>query len=116
MPPEYSSEGPVSRPSLTVSIDEEKRRLHSRIPANARLQLQWHDVRAGQRQMPARAVNASKVGALVEVERPIPTGTILVIYTTQGLVVGRGNVRHCTPKGMNYLIGLYLPERLARAF
>jgi len=96
--------------------DENKRRLHSRIPANARLQLHWHDVRAGQRQVPARTVDISKFGVRVEVERSIPTGTIVVVYTPQGMVVGRGSVRHCTPKGLNYLVGLYLPNRLARAF
>ena len=96
--------------------DEKKRRLHTRIPANARLQLHWHDVRAGQRQMPARSVDISKFGVLVEVERSIPTGTIVVVYTTQGAVVGRGSVRHSTPKGLNYLVGLYLPNRMARAF
>jgi hypothetical protein len=84
--------------------------------ANARLQLQWHDMRGGLRQMPARALNGSRFGALLQVERPIPTGTVVVVYSTQGVVVGRGSIRHCTPKGMDYLVGLYLPNRLARAF
>ena len=100
--------------SNLITNDERQRRLHSRIPANARLQLHWHDVRAGQRQVPARSVDISKFGVLVEVERSIPTGTIVVVYTTQGAVVGRGSVRHSTPKGLNYLVGLYLPNRLAR--
>ena len=96
--------------------DEKKGRLHSRIPAYARLQLHWHDVRAGQRQVPARTVDSSKFGVLVEVERSIPTGTVVAVFTTQGVVVGRGSVRHSTPKGLNYLVGLYLPNRMARAF
>ena len=101
--------------SNLTADDEEKRRLHSRIPANARLQLHWHDVRAGQRQVPARTVNISKFGVLVEVERSIPTGTIVAVSTTQGVVVGRGSIRHCSPNGLNYLVRLYLPNRIARA-
>jgi len=85
-------------------------------PANAWLQLHWHDVHAGQRRVPTRTVDISKFGVLVEVERSIPTGTIVAVYTTQGVVVGRGSVRHCTPKGLNYFVGLYLPNRMARAF
>ena len=59
--------------------------------------------------MPARAIDVSKDGVMVEAEKSIPIGTLLVVYTAQGAVVGRGSVRHCAPKGMNYLIGLYLP-------
>jgi hypothetical protein len=102
--------------SSYLTADDEKRRLHSRIPATARLQLHWHDVRAGQRQVPARSVDISKFGVLVEVERSIPTGTLVAVCTTQGVVVGRGSIRHCRPKGLNYLVGLYLPNRMARAF
>ncbi|MBZ5596297.1 MAG: hypothetical protein LAP39_28965 [Acidobacteriia bacterium] len=95
---------------------DDKRRLHSRIPANARLHLQWHDQHTGQRQVPARAVDMSKLGLLVEAEKSIQSGTIVDVYTAQGVVVGRGSVRHSTPKGLNYFIGLYIPNRLARAF
>jgi len=114
---DFAKPEPILEASSNLSTDDGKRRrLHSRIPANARLQLHWHDVHAGQRHVPTRTVDISKFGVLVEVERSIPTGTIVAVYTTQGVMVGRGSVRHCTPKRLNYLVGLYLPNRMARAF
>lgn len=94
---------------------DDKRRLHPRTPANARLQLCWHDPKAGHSQVRAHAVDTSEFGVRVEAEKSVPSGTLVVVYTPQGVVVGRGSVRHSTPKGWNYLIGLYLPNRLARA-
>ena len=105
-----------SAPEANRSSGDKRRRLHFRIPASAHLQLDWHDSRCGQNQKPARVVDASKFSVLVEAETAIPTGTIVVVYTPQGVMVGRGSVRHCTPKGLNYLVGLYLPNRLARVF
>lgn len=96
-----------------VASDPEKGRLHSRVAADARLHLYWQELKGGQRQTIARAVNQSKFGLMIEAERSIPSGTVVTVQTPQGLMVGRGTVRHCESKGMNYLIGLYLPDRLA---
>jgi len=99
-----------------VPSDVEKGRFHSRTAADARLHLYWNDSQHGPRQMPARAVDRSSYGLMVEADRSIPNGTVVMVQTAQGLMVGQGTVRHSEPKGINYLIGLYLPDRLARGF
>jgi hypothetical protein len=60
----------------------------------------------------ARGMDRSKFGLLVEAERPIPTGTLVSVETAKFTVLGRASVQHCSPNGMNYRIGLYMPDRL----
>ena len=87
-------------------------RLHERLPFDDLLHLCWEERRTGKRRINARGINRSKVGLLVEAERPIPTGTLVSVETANFTPVGRASVRHCSPNGMNYRIGLYMPDRL----
>jgi len=96
------------------AVEEDRGRLHDRVAVNARLDIYWDDPKNGQRHARVRAADLSKFGMQVESERAIPTGTVVLIYTAQGGVVGRASVRHCVPVGMNYKVGLYLPDRLTR--
>ena len=92
--------------------DETSQRLHQRLPFEGLLHLCWEERRTGKRRINARGINRSKLGILVEAERPIPTGTLVSVETANFTVVGRASVRHCSPNGMNYRIGLYMPDRL----
>ena len=94
------------------SDDAAPRRLHERLPFDGLLHLCWEERQTGKRRIKARAINRSKVGLLVEAERPIPTGTVVSVETANFTVIGRASVRHCSPSGVNYRIGLYMPDRL----
>jgi hypothetical protein len=66
-------------------------------------------MREEQRQMPAHALNGRRFGALLQVERPIPTGTVLVrVFDTR---------RRCRPREHPplYAEGHGLPGRIVLA-
>jgi hypothetical protein len=90
--------------------DATSKRLHQRLPFEGLLHLCWEERRAGKRRINARGINRSKFGILVEAEKPIPTGTVVSVERANFTVVGRASVRHCTPNGLNYRIGLYMPQ------
>ena len=101
---------PSRRPSPEHAAASAEQRAHERVPINTQLQLRWEEKKGVQRQIRARAVDVSKVGVQVESEKAIPTGTIVNVYSAQFAPIGRASVRHCTPKGMDYTIGLYMPD------
>jgi hypothetical protein len=87
------------------------RRLYGRFPLNSQIQICWEEAKGLQRQIRARTVDASKFGLQVQAERSIPTGTLVNVFSSNFTPIGRASVRHCTPKGMDYRIGLYMPDR-----
>lgn len=89
------------------------RRLHERFPIDAQLQICWEEGKGVHRQVHARAIDVSKFGVQVESERAIPTGTVVNVFSANFSPIGRASVRHCTPKGMDYRLGLYMPDRFA---
>jgi len=89
------------------------RRLYERFPIDTQLQICWEEGKGVRRQVRARAVDVSKFGVQVESERAIPTGTLVNVFTANFSPIGRASVRHCTPKGMDYRLGLYMPDRFA---
>lgn len=88
-------------------------RLTARFPIDAQLQICWEEGKGIRRQVRARAVDVSKFGIQVESERAIPTGTVVNVFSANFSPIGRASVRHCTPKGMDYRLGLYMPDRFA---
>ena len=50
---------------------------------------------------------------LVETEKAIAPGTLLSVQAG-ATVIGKACVRHCTPKGAKYRIGLHMPDRMVR--
>jgi hypothetical protein len=102
-----------SASTQTVSATEEKRnrRLHERIAINCQVHLCWQDGQAN-RLLPARAIDISRFGMLVEAERAIAPGTFISVQTTSS-TLGKACVRHCTPQGLKYRIGLHMPDRSA---
>jgi hypothetical protein len=82
---------------------------------NSQLHLSWQPGGHGaQRSVRARAINVSKFGVLVEAESAIPSGTAVCVQSSNFTMLGRASVRHCSPKGLSYKIGLFMPDRLTR--
>lgn len=97
------------------AADPNPQRLHERLSVNTQLHLSWQpDGRGAQRSVRARALDVSKFGMLVEAESSIPSGTIVSVQSSNFTMIGRASVRHCTPKGLSYKIGLFMPDRLTR--
>jgi len=97
------------------AADPKPQHLHERVSANSQLHLSWQpNGRGAQRSVRARAIDVSKFGVLVEAESSIPSGTIVCVQSVDFTMIGRASVRHCTPKGLSYKIGLYMPDRLTR--
>jgi len=88
------------------------KRLHPRSPVERRVRLCWTDSQ-GNRILEARAIEISSFGMLVETDKAIPSGTLVSVHTSATLI-GRACVRHCTPKGIKYRIGLHMPDRMVR--
>jgi len=101
---------PSRSPSPEHTAESAERRAHERVPVNTQLQLRWEEKKGAQRQVRARAVDVSKFGLQVESEKAIAAGTIVNVYSAHFAPIGRASVRQCTPKGMDYRIGLYMPD------
>ena len=84
------------------------RRLHDRISVDCQVRLCWQD-RQGNHVLCARAVDMSKFGMLVEAERALEPGAVVSIETNT-YVLGTANIRHCTPNGPKYRIGMHVPD------
>lgn len=106
-----------SVPTQAGSAPGEKgfnKRLHERLAINFQVHLCWKDGQTD-RVLRAQALDVSRFGMLVEAERAIPPGTFITVQTTS-TILGRACVRHCTPKGLIYRIGLHMPDRSVRDF
>jgi hypothetical protein len=104
-------------PAQAGSVPEETRadkRLHERLVINCQVHLCWKDGQSN-RVLRAQALDVSTFGMLVEAERGIPPGTFITVQTTS-TILGRACVRHCTPKGLKFRIGLHMPDRSVRDF
>ena len=109
--------GQPSVPIPTGSARRENgdnKRLHARLAINCQVYLCWKDGQSD-RMLRAQALDVSRFGMLVEAERAIPPGTFITVQTTS-TILGRASVRHCTPKGVKYRIGLHMPDRSLRDF
>jgi hypothetical protein len=104
---------PQAVPSYTNSPGTQgrpSRRLHTRLAINREVLLCWRDGQ-GNHLLRARAMDISKFGMLVEAEGPVAPGA-LVSVEAKAATLGRGCVRHCTPCGIAYRIGLHMPDRM----
>jgi hypothetical protein len=101
--------------SKQTGLDPEKaagKRLHARSSIQRKVRLCWVDGQ-GNRVLDARAIDISRFGMLVETDKALPSGTLVSVHTNATLI-GRACVRHCTPKGTKYRIGLHMPDRMIR--
>jgi hypothetical protein len=85
-----------------------------RVPANTRLQLYWHDSNNGQRHVCGSAIEVDEFEMVVETEKPVPCGTVVVVNTAKGGFVGRASIQRWEPKGFDYRISLRMLNSRAR--
>jgi hypothetical protein len=89
-------------------------RFYERQPLNSRFLIYASDVQGAQWSIPARSINMSKSGALVEAETAIELNSVVYVKATELGLMGGATVRHCTPRGAKFRIGLYFPNQLTR--
>jgi len=90
-------------------------RFHQRLPVKCKFSIYAADAQSGQRYIPARGINMSKSGALVETEEPIGVGTLVYVKARDLALMGSATVRHCTVKGSKFRLGLHFPSPLTRS-
>ena len=102
---------PQYDPSRTPSTPMKRRinrRLQDRASVDCQVRLCWQD-RQGNHVLCAHAVDMSKFGMLVEAERALEPGAVVSVETNTAML-GIACVRHCTPNGLKYKIGMHLPD------
>ncbi len=65
--------------------------------------------------MPLAGVNISKGGALVETKSALPVGTVVLIHFGSLRTMTTATVRHCTPWGSRFRIGVAFRHPLIAA-
>jgi hypothetical protein len=98
-------------PPLPATADH---RFYERQPLHSRFVIYASDVQGAQHSIPARSINMSKSGALVEAEIPIELNSVVYVKATELGLMGGATVRHCTARGHKFRIGLYFPNQLTR--
>jgi hypothetical protein len=99
-----------SQTATAVAPARVNRRLHPRLAIDCPVCLVWRD-RQGDHVLRANARDVSKFGMLVEADRAIAPGAIVSVETNSARL-GSACVRHCTPAGLKYRIGLHTPDRM----
>jgi hypothetical protein len=94
--------------AVTAMNERNNRRLHERVSIDCPVRLCWQD-RQGNHVLQARAMDLSKFGMLVEAERSLKAGTVVSVET-HSVMLGSACVRHCTPNGLKYRIGMHAPD------
>ena len=94
--------------------DTDAEGVQKRVPANTRLQLYWHDSNNGQRHVCGSAIEVDEFEMVVETEKPVPCGTVVVVNTAKGGFVGRASIQRWEPKGFDYRISLRMLNSHAR--
>lgn len=92
------------------------RRIQERIPVNSQLVICCAGPSGAARSIRARAIDVSKAGLLAQSDQRVATGSVVLLQPVDSHLLGKACVRHCTPKGAKYWIGLYVPDRLLRTF
>ncbi len=108
---------PLSPPQVVAAAAAESRSEHrsaKRLPVDYRFSIYSNDP-AGQRYIPARGVNMSRSGALVEAEEPVSIGSIVAVKINKLGLMGSASVRHCTIKSGRFRIGLHFPNPLTQS-
>jgi hypothetical protein len=107
---------PPPPPPVAASVARAEHRFYSRLPVNYRFLIYFNDPETGQRCIPARTINMSKSGALVETAAPIAMANMVYVKVGKLGLMGLASVRHCTVKGSKFRIGLYFPNPLSGSF
>ena len=106
---------PVSAAPVNRNQERVDHRYHKRLPVKYQLSVFAEDQQAGQLSLPARGINMSRSGVLIETEEPLPIGSMVYIKVKELGLMGMATVRHCTPKGSKFRVGLHFPNPLTRS-
>lgn len=102
---------PDEPPPVLAGPPRVNHRLYNRVPVKCRFLIYAED-QTGQRCIAGRGINMTKAGALVEVPSPIQVKTVVYVKATGLGLMGSATVRHCTPSGSKFRIGLHFPNPL----
>jgi|SRR5579871_189827 len=108
---------PVTVSAAAAAVAPSRRGEHrsaKRLPVDYRFSL-FSNGHGGQKYIPARGINMSRSGALVEAEEPVNIGAVVDVKVNKLGLTGSASVRHCTVKGGRFRIGLHFPSPLAQA-
>ena len=101
-------------PVAAKATQRAEHRSAKRQPVDYRFSIYSSDT-AGQRYIPARGINMSRSGALVETEEPVVIGSVVSIKVNKLGLMGSASVRHCTVKGGRFRVGLHFPSPLTQS-
>jgi len=95
----------------SIADNRPSQAVDERLAIGARLQIQWEERKGVQREICVRALDVTRSVVRVQSEKKIASGTLVFLYTAEFVPIGRALIRDCTPKGMDYSIGIYMPSR-----
>jgi hypothetical protein len=82
------------------------RKRHLRIPFHETVRLSWEDRSGHACMVRGKGIDRSKTGLKIETADPIETRTFVQVQAERCGLVGMACVRHCTRKGLRYVVGL----------
>ena len=85
-------------------------RRHWRHRQTSPIEVSWEDSMGFKRREQGRCVEASAGGLRMELPDPIMAGTPISFHLLQTEHAGTAFVRHCTPTGSGYVIGVEFTE------
>ena len=85
-------------------------RRHWRHRQTEPIEVFWADGQGFKRRGQGRCVEMSAGGLRMELQDPIPAGTSISFHLLQTERAGTAAVRHCTPAGSGYVIGVEFTE------
>jgi hypothetical protein len=97
--------------ALRSSPSQPERRRRQRLPAHGELKLQWRAKEGAEREVNVHAIDISPLGMAFRSRAEVPIGRAVALF--DGTAVLSGQVRHCTPDGDEFTIGIEV-ERLDR--
>ena len=105
---------PDKPPTAPASLPRANNRFHDRLPVQCRFSI-YAEGQTGQRCIVGRGINMTTSGALVEAAEPIRPKTLVYVKANGLGLMGSATVRHCTPSGSKFRIGLHFPNPLIRS-
>jgi c-di-GMP-related signal transduction protein len=92
--------------ALHATFRKTNTRRHVRYAATGELRLQWEDRAGRQRVIPAKLMNASLEGLLLQISEKILVPSQVICRDSKLGISGRGSVRYCNYVKGKYLIGV----------
>jgi hypothetical protein len=66
----------------------------------------WSSEGGQSRSEEMKCLDASPTGMRLTSPKPIPLRTLVKLQSSQHKLIGMATVRHCSPKGLNFIVGL----------